>query len=181
MKKVLLTLALGSLAAASQAVIWGFSVPIMSGAQEVPGTNSQGYGTASFTVNDQTWNVAGSVNVWGISPTVTTGLHIHEGAVGTNGPVRFNILTNSVGGSPFNAGTFWIYAFNGTLNLGSNANNQAFLNQMIAGNAYINLHTSAFPGGEIRGQIECNGVVPEPATIAALGAGAAFLIRRRRK
>jgi hypothetical protein len=46
--------------------------------------------------------------------------------------------------------------------------------------AYFNLHTSQFPGGEIRGQI---GAVPEPAAWAMLiaGFGAVGLAMRRRR
>ncbi len=181
MKRTAFAIAFLTVAAASQATIWGFAVPIMDGTQEVPPNGSSAYGTASFTVNDLTWNVAGSVNIWGLSPTQITGMHIHEAPVGVNGPVRFNLLTNQVAGSPFNAGTFWIYAFNGTLNLGSNANNQAFLTQMMNDNAYINAHTAQFPGGEIRGQVHCYGAVPEPATMAVLGLGILPLLRRARR
>lgn len=169
------------LVAASNATLWGFAVPIMDGSQEVPPHATNAYGTASFTVDDSTWVTAGSVNVWNLAPSQITGMHIHEAPVGVNGPVRFNILANQVPGSPFNAGTFWIYGFNGVLNLGSNAANLAFLNQMIAGNSYVNVHTPTFPGGEIRGQVHCSGAVPEPATMAVLGLGVLPLLRRARR
>jgi hypothetical protein len=48
-----------------------------------------------------------------------------------------------------------------------------------AGNLYFNIHTSVFPGGEIRGQLA---LVPEPSslTLAGLGLlGAAWQLRRR--
>lgn len=38
-----------------------------------------------------------------------------------------------------------------------------------------------FTGGEIRWQSRCTGRVPKPATMAALGLGAAALLFRRRR
>jgi hypothetical protein len=43
--------------------------------------------------------------------------------------------------------------------------------------AYFNIHTAAFPGGEIRGNIS---PIPEPASLTLMMAGAAALLIRRR-
>ena len=184
MKKLLLGSFVLGVAAQSQALVWGFSAPIIDGSQETTPTGSSAYGSASFTLDDQTWLLTGSMTTTGLpflngaGGTNVTGAHIHApGPAGVNGPVVFNLLTNAIGGTPIQAGNVTIYAWSGTLG----GDTASILANLIAGDAYINVHSVAFPGGEIRGQIECNGVVPEPASIAALSIGALALIRRRRK
>jgi hypothetical protein len=53
-------------------------------------------------------------------------------------------------------------------------------NGITSGRAYLNIHTTQFPNGEIRGFLE---PVPEPATITGVAAalGLALLARRRFK
>jgi hypothetical protein len=106
-----------------------------------------------------------------------TGFHIHAAApAGSNAGVVVN-LANAPFVS-FNSG--------GTLLVGgSNATPPAnFLANLQASLAYVNVHTAAFPGGEIRGQlIPVATVVPEPSTYALLLAGlgfVGFLAQRRR-
>jgi len=46
--------------------------------------------------------------------------------------------------------------------------------QVLSGLSYINIHSTVFPAGEIRGQI----VVPEPSTLAGIALGLAALSAR---
>jgi hypothetical protein len=57
----------------------------------------------------------------------------------------------------------------------------AFIAGLFSGQTYLNIHTSQFPGGEIRGQLEA---VPEPATLLLFSTGlvgAMGVLRKRLK
>jgi len=57
----------------------------------------------------------------------------------------------------------------------------AFIAGLTSGQTYLNIHTSQFPGGETRGQLQA---VPEPASLLLLSTGlvaAAGTLRKYRK
>ena len=145
----------------------------LQGSQEVPARNTTATGTATVTLNDVTGQGTISVSFSGLTAAVTGG-HIHCCAFpGTNAPVivPFDaVLTLTAGGT---AGSLSNYAFTLTA---------AQIAGMKSGQTYVNIHTSTFPGGEIRGQLNA---VPEPGTLLLLGAGlvsvAAKLKKRRNK
>jgi PKD repeat protein len=108
----------------------------LSGLDEVPPTASNARGTAIATLNDNTLTY--SVSSTGFDARFRSA-HIHAGAAGTNGRIRVPLQCNSDG-----------TACNGT----SQPLNGAALTALLAGVTYVNLHTDAFPDGEIRGQLE---------------------------
>lgn len=79
-----------------------------------------------------------------------TAAHLHLGQVGSNGPVVLDLGGSILGGVAVR-GAFDATGLTGPLAGG------AFLdlvNQAAAGNVYVNIHTAAYPDGEIRGQLK---------------------------
>ena len=120
----------------------------LSEANVVGGTGSTATGTASFSV-------VGEVLLFSIDVTDltdVTAVHIHGPAgVGVNGGV-IQGLCNSDDGPVCKTGTV-----NGVLVAGAAPRSRIPFDSLVVlmgnGNAYVNLHTVAFGGGEIRGQI----------------------------
>ena len=84
------------------------------------------------------------MTVSGLPPADVTGFHIHQAPVGVNGP----IIVDFTGVAPLvPAGTGFTFTATGLTLPG--VNEAAFL----GGGTYVNIHTAAFPGGAIRGQL----------------------------
>ncbi len=132
---LLLTGALAGVASAGT----GFTA-ILSGANEVPPTASTGSGTAVAILDNSGTQLACTVTFTGLTSGLTAS-HIHIGAAGTNGPVLFPFTTTSVAG--MTSGTF-SQTFTLTAQNVSDLQNGLY---------YVNIHTSTYPGGEIRGQL----------------------------
>lgn len=106
--------------------------------QEVPANASAGKGYGRVFVNPSTLAYTFEVVFYGLSSNQAAA-HIHAPApVGVNAGVIINL------GAP--GGTANTISGGGTMTL-------AQLNQLKAGQAYINVHTANFSGGEIRGQL----------------------------
>jgi hypothetical protein len=151
--------------ARAQTVIFTAS---LDGAQEVPsnGSGGTGSGTLNFNSTTRDWTLSGTFT--GLTGT-TNNAHIH-------GPAAPGVSAGVVTGITYTTG-----ATSGTFS-GAGTFSVSQANDLLAGLYYINIHTSAFGGGEIRGQLTA---VPEPSTYA-LGAGgvvlaAAGLLRARRR
>ncbi|MEM7226850.1 MAG: spondin domain-containing protein [Pseudomonadota bacterium] len=75
--------------------------------------------------------------------------HLHLGAAGTNGPVVVD-MGSAIRNRSVN---FTVTAGDLTGPL-AGQDLVALLNELAAGNIYVNLHTAEFPAGELRGQLE---------------------------
>lgn len=124
----------------------------LRGSNENPANSSTAFGSSLVTFDSVNSTIAFEVNTSGIaSPTAS---HIHRGSAGTNGPVIINFATGPTG---FQGGRV---SGSGSLTGGaipSSSLTPADLTGLsTAGTAngfYVNVHSVAFGGGEIRGQL----------------------------
>lgn len=128
----------------------------LSGDQEVPSNESKAQGQAIFQLSKDGTELSYKLIVANLDNVRMA--HIHLGAAGTNGPVVAWLYHPS--GSPvLIPGTTNGVLAEGVIkaeNLVGPLLNQPFsvlLNAINEGNTYVNVHTIAYPPGEIRGQI----------------------------
>lgn len=165
-RKLAVGLALACLCTFAQAETYLYS-SALNGFQEVPQTNSFGIGVISLTLDDTTLSASGTGLVFFLSGDPTD-FHIHNAPYGSSGPVVLPIGPSAFSGNDVSF----------DITLPSVADFNALKAILDSENGYFNIHTAAFPGGEIRGQIAS--VVPEPATMAVVGLGLLGMIRRRK-
>ena len=118
----------------------------LTAANEVPPTTSAATGTATFVLNGDA-TVQYRIEVHSI--TSVTGAHIHSGGPTATGPVRVTLFSGPTSG-----------AIDGELAQGTfdasdvvGISFDTLLDEMRDGMAYVNVHTTANPNGEIRGQV----------------------------
>lgn len=111
------------------------SAPLqLSGSQEVPAVTVTGSGTGTITVAPD-GAVSGSVKTTGVNGNAA---HIHVGAAGTNGPV---IIPLTKSGDEY------------SVPAGAKLTEEQ-MKRYKAGELYVNVHTVANPGGEVRAQLK---------------------------
>ena len=163
----------------------------LSGANEIPGNASPGTGTAKIELDDVLKTLRLDVIFAGLLAP-TTASHIHcctpptgNAMVATQVPSFIGFPLGVTSGTysqvfDMSLASFYnpafITAHGGTVN-------GAFdflVTGMLGGQSYLNIHSTQFPGGEIRGTLN---TLPEPGVLSLLGlalAGLAYMRRRKR-
>jgi hypothetical protein len=139
---------------------------LLSGDQETPPVTTAATGVGTVSVDPVTRVISGGIATSGIIGTLA---HIHDADTGVPGPIIIPLV-----GGP----TVWSIPANTVLT-------DPQLERLLAGGLYFNVHTTANPGGEIRGQINqqvrfaslngANEVPPLPVPSAATGTGVVAL------
>ncbi len=186
MKKLILSTALGVFLLPSPASAAKLFEATVNSAQQVPPNSSTATGTANLTLNDAKDRLEISIQLFGVdlggqTPSTdddVVSLHFHRAPAGNNGPVVFGLISpnndlngdlviDPVAGTAFSA---W------DLNEGNGTTLAAELDSLFSGNLYLNVHTTAFPNGEIRGQVQAT---PESSAVFGLLALSLVGLQRR--
>lgn len=140
----------------------------LTGANEVPANASTARGSFTATIDEAANTITWSLSV----PSITnaTAAHLHTGQAGINGPVVLSLFA-APSGSPAQAVNVSGTSKGSDLVGPLQGNFQEFIRAVKGGTIYVNVHSTALPGGEIRSQ-----VLPPSAVPAAPKTGNAGLV-----
>ncbi len=121
---------------------------LLTGQNEVPANTSTATGVTTILVSTLNNTISMNIRVQGIPLSKITGNHIHKGTPGMNGPIVYNIDADVKASA-------WSNSFGGSFrNVSGSTNLNSFLNDLQAGDLYLNVHSASFTEGEIRGQFQ---------------------------
>ena len=136
MKTTMLLACIAVLAIASPSMAASINMKAdLKGASEVPPTDSKGTGSVTATFDTASKKLSWKGTVSGLSGPATAA-HFHSGEVGKNGGVAVPIAGADKG------------TFEGSATL-----TDAQAEELMSGKWYVNVHTAANKGGEVRGQV----------------------------
>ncbi|MCS7074454.1 MAG: CHRD domain-containing protein, partial [Bacteroidia bacterium] len=113
----------------------------LSGDSHTPPVATNGKGVAHYLLTPGLDTLFYRVHVNGQLSGAITAAHIHKGLPGTNGGVVHGFQSSEINGNNING--IWT---------GSSLNAQA-ITDLMNGSLYLNIHTAANPGGELRSQL----------------------------
>jgi hypothetical protein len=145
------TVTLGTASASAQTLTFEAT---LNGGEETPapGLNTGAWGIAEVGVDIDNREISVNLQVFNL-PTGTSAGHIHAGSKGTPGPVilDFTMPAGRTGDFTINF-RLGQAAFRARPEIGIHALEDA-IQAIVGGNSYVNIHTTQYPGGEIRGQL----------------------------
>lgn len=169
-------IALASLTGAASAAVIQIGPFNLSGLQEIPANASPAVGNATLTLDTISGNFSLNYSFSGLLGTVTVA-HFHNAAAGSNGGVVYWLAAT---GAPNTLPTTLLSpslptGVNAGSGTGTGTLSSTLMTQALAGRLYVNIHTTSFAGGEIRGQ-----VVPTTGVVSLAGLAGLASLRRRR-
>jgi hypothetical protein len=124
----------------------------LSGNQEAPPILTGAFGTATVTLDLGAQRVTWSIDVFNM-PSGTTNAHFHVGGPGVSGPTVIQLTFPSTASNDFNlsgqAGPSDVIVRN---DQGIRSWDD-FVQSLMGGQMYLNVHSQVNGGGEIRGQV----------------------------
>lgn len=107
---------------------------VLSGDQETPPVTTTASGSGHLEINLETGAISGSITTNVVNATMA---HIHHGYAGENGPALITLEANV---------DTWQVPANAMLDAEA-------LEEVLEGELYVNVHSEAHPGGEVRAQL----------------------------
>jgi len=165
---------------------------VLNGASEAPPNGSPGTGTATVIFDDTAFTMEVIASFQGLVAG-TTASHIHcctsapgtgTAGVATTTPTfplfplgvtsgSYDMVFNLLLASSYNPA--FVTQEGGTVPQAE----MALVNGLAAGTTYFNIHSTTFPGGEIRGFLQpAQETVPEPGTMSLVGIGVLAAARK---
>ena len=111
----------------------------LDGTQQVPMVTSTARGTITGTFDKASSMFKYSITFSGLTPM---GAHFHTGAPGVNGPIIIDLPKNNAAQDGYVSPIAGVYLLSA-----------ASATALLSNGVYVNLHTTAYPNGEIRGNI----------------------------
>jgi hypothetical protein len=159
---------------------------------DAAGTSSDAFGSGTFSRGVDDAGVTAFAD-YSISFTgfTATALHFHRGFAGVNGGVLLNIATDADSVSTDSSGGVPTSTYTGRWNVGDQPSGQPSIYELVGilgletvrgdSGIYVNIHSAAFPSGEIRGQVTAPIPLPAALPLMAVGLAGLGMVARRRK